>query len=68
LKEADVIRQKESTELIEYMQKEHVIHIFVKILYSRAITYSEQILIKEFKDAWIKYKTSCEEGEEHEAL
>ena len=54
--EHGVFRRKNCNDLIEYIQKERVIHAFTKILYSSTITYSEQILIEEFSEAWKKYK------------
>ena len=49
-------RRKDCNDLIEFIQKQRVIHVFTKILYSSAITMSEQILIEEFSEAWKKYK------------
>lgn len=49
-------RRKDCNDLIEFIQKQRVIHVFTKILYSSAITVSEQILIEEFSEAWKKYK------------
>ena len=51
-----VFRRKNCNDLIEYIQKEKVIHVFTKILYSSTMTMSEQILIEEFSEAWKKYK------------
>jgi len=50
------LRRKDCNDLIEFIQKQRVIHVFTKILYSSAITVSEQILIEEFSEAWKKYK------------
>jgi len=49
-------RRKDCNDLIEFIQKQRVIHVLTKILYSSAITVSEQILIEEFSESWKKYR------------
>jgi hypothetical protein len=54
--EKAILRRKNCDNLIEYIQKERVIHVLTKILYSTSLTPSQQILIEKFSEAWIKYK------------
>jgi hypothetical protein len=63
-----VFRRKSCANLIEYIQKERVIHVFTKILYAASITHSEQILIEKFSEAWIKYKARNAEDRTDETL